>query len=222
MSDEQISALVQAILFQHQRQKIGGKLLATPEDYELGRMIMEETVDNLAMLPVTTEQKELMDVLLKYFSVGGTVSEIQEKFHVWEERWLYTQLNKLAKSGFVRKENRHLDGVKKPVMHFIPIGGLFSFKIPSWNEINAINTNDASNTINTNDASNTINTNNKSEEGLIAQLALFELGTRSIFSDWQCAGCGMGLNPDFYPLNREGKLFCDECKVEGGRDGFGL
>ncbi len=144
-----------ACLHQHQRQKdLQGKILATPEDYGNARIALLQTTSNSLMIPLAREEKELIEILIKYFPDGGTLQNINIRFSRWEERWLRNTLDRLVQLGFLEKTKTHVEESKKDVAIYIPLPDVLTFSIPKWEEIeiNAIHAVDTNNAINANHA----------------------------------------------------------------------
>lgn len=125
-----------AALHQKQRKKEDGEVLAEGKDYDNAVMVLKATTCNSAMIPLTKRQTRI----LKLFTDDEhkQVSDLLPKVTFCSENTLRKDLDRLAESGFIEKEqDMYAENSKKPVMlwrrkiHE-------EMKIPSWKELSLI------------------------------------------------------------------------------------
>ena len=152
-----------AVLFQHQREKDAeGRILAKfPDDYNNAREILLHTTSNALMIPISRDQRSLVENIVEHYPEGGTAAEINVRVVKWEERWLRRNLDRMVELGFLGKKAKIFDEgenkPKKPVGLYVPIPGVFDFQMPTWNELCKIKTIKTIKTFNTNNTNKTIN-----------------------------------------------------------------
>lgn len=127
-------------LHQYQReQDENGFYSSTGQDYDIARIALLKTTSNPLMVPLTKNQKRILNVFRKLNS--GTlmvkkfsISELEPKITFIGQRTLYRELDKLAESGFLEKNKEDIEGSRKAVMVYslIETGNI---KIPTWDEL---------------------------------------------------------------------------------------
>ncbi len=180
-------------LYQYQRETDSeGYYLANKQDYEIAREILAETTSNQLMIPLTKIQKQVIEEFSKLESKEYSFEELYNHMqNLAGERWLRTQIDKLAQSGFIFKKKVKEEHSIKPVNKY-QLNQMIKLELPKFEDLDniKINTNNTltpNNTINTNSAnkdnkaslSNLHNLNNlhselKNEEALIVSEEKFE------------------------------------------------
>lgn len=127
-----------ACLFQKQRKKDpqGNVVAEAPSDYNYARKTLLQTTSNALMIPLSHEEKELIETLEKEFPSGATIKDINLKISRWGERWLRSILDRLAQLGFLDKEKTAVDGSDKPSVAYVPVPNVLVFTMPTWKELN--------------------------------------------------------------------------------------
>lgn len=123
-------------LHQYQRESDEeGFLLATGQDYDIAREVLLKVTSNPIMIPLTKDQKKLLDIIKGLGSGCYSVADLEPHVTFMTERWLRTQLDKLANYGFLRKSSQKQDYSDKSVMVYT-INDIADIKnIPTWNEM---------------------------------------------------------------------------------------
>ncbi|MCX6803807.1 MAG: hypothetical protein NTY48_04535 [Candidatus Diapherotrites archaeon] len=194
-------------LHQHQRQKNEvGDYIATEEDYANARIALLATTNNILLIPLGRDQKQLLEDMRLYFDEGGTVQMIASRIAKWEERWLRTQLDNLAEQGFVIKKPKETEWADKPVAFYQVRREVFKFTIPTFKEL-YIYPNEEDEIINTNGTNsrnNTISTisTNGTKEDINCTNCIEDL-----FEPYSCANCKLA---DAI-TKIDGKLLCKNC-----------
>ena len=126
-----------AIFHQHQREKTeDDKIIATPDDFMIARMVLIYTTSNPKMIPMSKEYRELLRILQDNVD-PMTVHDIFLKCN-HTQRWLYRNLPNLTKTGLVVKSKLEKEDSKKPVDYYQFSLELNARAIPTWNEISRI------------------------------------------------------------------------------------
>lgn len=130
-----------ACLHQYQRKKDaeGNVLAEAPSDYIYARTALLQTTSNALMIPLSHEEKELIETIQKEFPEGATAKNINLKISRWEERWLRNILDRLVQLGFLDKQKTQAEGSDKSVAAYLPIPDVLEFKMPTWEELNIKN-----------------------------------------------------------------------------------
>ena len=161
----------------HQKQRQtdkDGYLLATPKDYENGRIALIKTTSNIFSIPITKLQRKILDILKnKEKDTGYSVSDLEADITFCSERTLRTELDKLTEIGFLKKDKQYRDKTPKPVFIYIYQDD-FKITIPSYQDI--LNIANTSITSNTSLSSNTSNTElNINKKGVNEVIEVFEV-----------------------------------------------
>ena len=175
-------------LYQYQREKDDeGFLLATGQDYDISRIALLKTMSNPQMIPLTKDQKRILNIFKDKLGKGGveelsitgfySVSEIEKYVTFLGDKWLRKQLDNLAEYGFLKKDRENREESKKPVMVYKYVDFEIS-NIPTYQELQK-SYNSYNHTINTN---NTINTNDNGKKGTIVSNISIVQGTNNIKS----------------------------------------
>lgn len=94
-----------AALYQWQRKLDSeGFIIATMDDYKIARIAIEKTTSNQFMIPLTKDQKRLIDVFKELGEGWFKIGEIETKVSWMSERWLRKQLDKLTEYGLLNKD----------------------------------------------------------------------------------------------------------------------
>ena len=128
-----------AVFHQYQREKTeDGKLIATPDDYMIARLVLIYTTSNPKMIPMNRNYRDILQ-LLKSEGVPKTVAEIfLDKNCTKSKKWLYKTLPKLADTGLVIKDEKYLVEANKNVATY-QFNPEINFNIlPSWLTISQI------------------------------------------------------------------------------------
>lgn len=121
-------------LHQYQRETDSeGYYLATPQDYENARIILERTTTNSEMIPLTKKQKKLLDIMRE--GTEWRVKDLQSKVNFYVLSKLYEALDDLSKNDFIKIEVRDVEGIKKPVNFYSITSSSKNFDIPTWEDI---------------------------------------------------------------------------------------
>ena len=121
-----------AVLHQYQREKTkDGKLIATPDDYMVARIVLIYTTSNNQMIPTSIEYQTVLKVLQENNPL--TIKELEPKCP-YSQRWLYTHMPNLVSNGLVKKGIRFIEKANKNVTTYY-IDGISCKMIPTWEEI---------------------------------------------------------------------------------------
>lgn len=124
-----------AIFHQNQREKIDdGKLIATPDDYMIARMVLIYTTSNPKMIPMSKEYREVIELIQKN-PEELTINELflHPNFN-HSKMWLYRNLPKLCSTGIIAKGKKYDDKSNKDVDAYY-FADLNARALPTWNEI---------------------------------------------------------------------------------------
>jgi hypothetical protein len=158
------------VLHQFQRETDEeGYLVATGQDYDLARTVLIKTTSNKFMIPLTKDQRNILEEMMVLEVVDKSVEGISKKYSVSDleaplsslgisERWLREQLNKLVQYNLLTmtKEKRTEESAKPVNVYSLNQKVGYKIQIPTWTEITQI-TSITSNPSNTSIASNTSN-----------------------------------------------------------------
>ena len=103
-------------LYQFQREMDeDGYYIATEQDYQVARIVMNKICSNQYMIPLTKDQRMILEVFEKLGeNTWWTVAELEPRLSFISERWLRKQLDKLVKYGLLSKDLQ--SGEKKNLM----------------------------------------------------------------------------------------------------------
>lgn len=122
-----------AALNQYQREQEKSFIIANGLDYENARETLIKTTSNQYMIPLTKQQKAIIEVLKmnnEWMSVNDLISRIN-----MGDKWLRIQLSRLVEMGIIERDNIQKEDSKKRVTVF-HCKELYDIKIPSWEELN--------------------------------------------------------------------------------------
>jgi hypothetical protein len=142
-----------------------GYFIAQEEDYELARQVLTSTTSNQLMIPLTKLAKGILDIFSNLESRPYFFDELYVHMqNLSGERWIRTQLDRLAEKGFLTKGSGSRAGSIKPVGTY-KFNSLQKLVLPRFKDIR-------NNTINTTTTNNTFNTYsaNKEETGVSSNL----------------------------------------------------
>lgn len=91
--------------------------IATEQDYEIARVAMVKTTSNQYMIPLTKDQRRILDVFDKLGDMWFTIPELETKITWMSERWLRTQLNRLVEYGLLAKDIQEEDNKKRLLIY---------------------------------------------------------------------------------------------------------
>jgi hypothetical protein len=112
------------VLHQFQREMDkDGWLIATREDYELGRITFLKTVSNIAMIPLSRDQQTLLEVLTKH-SKPMFVADIHKEIPK-ERDWIYRNCEVLKRHGLIRQDTMFKEDANKHVITYEVVGGFY-------------------------------------------------------------------------------------------------
>ena len=102
------------VLHQYQREiDDDGNLLATWDDYDLGRITFLKTVNDITMLPLNREQENLLDILKKS-GKNMFVSDIHKQIAKGRD-WIYRNLETLKRYDIVEQDTQYKEDANKSV-----------------------------------------------------------------------------------------------------------
>jgi hypothetical protein len=110
-----------AVLHQYQRDiSNDGELIATSQDYDLGRIAFLKTITNPAMLPLSRDQETLLEI------IGSAtepvfVADIHKKIGRNRD-WIYRNCEILKRYDLIYQTTRHKDDANKDVTAFGCLG----------------------------------------------------------------------------------------------------
>jgi len=123
-----------ACLYQFQREKDAeGNIIATGEDYNIARKILLKTTSNPSMIPLTREQKNVLNFFEKHNGEWFSIGDIEDKFPV-SERTLQRWIKNLFRYKFLKADSQKRDESKKPVPVY-SFSGNVKIEIPEWNNV---------------------------------------------------------------------------------------
>jgi hypothetical protein len=119
------------VFYQHQREKDkDGKLIATPDDYMIARLVLIYTTSNPKMIPMSKEYRDVSQILEENVE-PMSVSEIHIKSDKGKD-WLYRHLPRLVETKLVVKGSRHDKNANKFVDTYQYSPELNANAIPTW------------------------------------------------------------------------------------------
>lgn len=124
-------------LHQYQRDKDEkGRLIATPDDYMLGRLTLMKTTSNPRMVPLSKEWEQIINIL-KNSPTPLTIREIANHSNCPRSiDWLYKNIKKIqSATNLIEVNSEWSDGANKKVNLYSYVSGLDSGAIPTWNNI---------------------------------------------------------------------------------------
>ncbi len=94
-------------LYQYQRDRDESYeyFLATKEDYELARVCFAKTINNKNLIPISHNQRKILEVIRSNNLSDFTVNDIIAKITFMSDRALRTNLDKLTNYGFFNKRS---------------------------------------------------------------------------------------------------------------------
>ncbi len=123
-----------AVLHQYQRDKTEDKkLIATPDDYMIARLVLLYTTSNPKMIPMSKEYRDLIKLLEEKVE-PMTVKEIYVKYDKSMD-WLYKNLPKIIETKLIITDKKQVKDSVKDVFTYQYIPGKNPYSIPTWNEI---------------------------------------------------------------------------------------
>lgn len=123
-----------AVFHQYQREKTeDGKLIATPDDYMIARLVLIYTTSNPKMIPMSKEYRDLVKLLQENVEPMA-VNEIYVKYDKSKD-WLYKNLPNLIETKLVEMGKRHEEKANKDVFTYQYIVGENPYSLFTWNEI---------------------------------------------------------------------------------------
>jgi len=121
-----------AVFHQKQREKTpDGKLIATPDDYMIARMVLIYTTSNPKMIPLSKEYRDILKILEDNGEL--TVKELEPKC-MFSLPWLYKHLPNLIATGLIEKGSKHDENANKNVTTY-RFGDFSAKMIPTWTEL---------------------------------------------------------------------------------------
>lgn len=86
--------------------------IATEQDYQIAREVMLKTTTNEYMIPLTKDQKRILDIFEKTLNKDAwySVQDLQVTINWMCEKWMRVQLDKLVEYGLLIKENQEVSG----------------------------------------------------------------------------------------------------------------
>ena len=147
-----------------------GFIIAERKDYDIARMMLQKTTNNILMIPLTKLRSDILDLFKNKVLKNKSVDDLElykeiEKLNITPE-WLRKQLDWLASKSFLikGKEKRSDEAgrtIPKPIFIY-SYNQLQQLEIPEWEKLTEISsiTQNSSNTNNTKISSNSsINSN---------------------------------------------------------------
>ncbi len=126
-------------LHQYQRKTDSeGYLIAQPQDYDIGRIALMKTTDNILMIPLTKLRRDILEAFEKQDIHNKSVEELHSSFKSIQKlnissEWLRKQLDFLVSKGFLDKSQEHREA-KKPVSVY-SFNKIQKLIIPEWKDI---------------------------------------------------------------------------------------
>lgn len=94
-----------ACLYQYQRKKDGEYLIAEPQDYDIARECFLKLCSNKYMIPLTINQKRIMEVFERDKNLEGSPSSLHSSMNFLSLPALQTNLGLLTKYGMLQARN---------------------------------------------------------------------------------------------------------------------
>jgi DNA-directed RNA polymerase subunit RPC12/RpoP len=194
-------------LHQFQRQVDGeGYYLAEKEDYEIAAMMLKKTTSNIWMIPLTKLKQSLYNIFKDQRLPSSSLDELGNLPEIQElgisESWLRKNLDWLVSRKFLKRSQRKVENIKKPLYEY-SYNNVLEFSLPSWEELMNSSPDKENKEINKNNPDNPNNPLN----GLN--------GLNSQRTEIVCSLCG-APNPS---LTQDGvNFYCKPCgyKIVGG------
>jgi hypothetical protein len=121
-----------AIFHQYQREKTkNGRLIATPDDYMIARMVLIYTTSNPNMIPLSKEYREIIKIIKDNGEL--TVHDLEIKCN-HSQRWLYSHLPRIAGTKIIEKGEIFNERANKSVMTFKFVDFTANM-IPTWGKL---------------------------------------------------------------------------------------
>lgn len=143
-----------ASLHQYQRKKDKeGFVIAEGQDYDLAREALEKTTSNPLMVPLTKEDKAIIDIIRKQDLKAGlgvksaySISDLEPLITFLSQKSIYTYLDKLASYGLLHKDKEPREESKKSVVVY-SLTDIQEISIPTYDKLcrNITNVTSASN-----------------------------------------------------------------------------
>lgn len=123
-------------LYQYQRKMDSeGFLIATEQDYEITRDVIEKITSNPKMVSLTKNQQKILDIIGNLpKDLSYSVTELEPKVTFMSDRQLRRELDKLTDLGFLSKDKEERAEAKKPVMVY-KLKNLLKIDIPTWKKL---------------------------------------------------------------------------------------
>ena len=123
-----------AVFHQYQREKNkDGRLIATPDDYMIARMVLIYTTSNPLMISLSKEYRDLLKILQEHID-PMTIRELGLNFDKSPD-WLYKNLPRLVETKLIKKGKKFDDNANKEVITYQYAPEQNPNAIPTWNEI---------------------------------------------------------------------------------------
>lgn len=127
-----------AALFQFQRTSDKeGFLVAEPQDYEIAKDAILKLISNRIMIPITRNQRKLVEVMKKLGEGFHKIKDIEGKVSFFNKNNLYENLDVLAEKGILKKDKIIMVENEKEKEYiayaFEDVFGKFS--LPTYDEI---------------------------------------------------------------------------------------
>ena len=123
-----------AVFHQAQRKKTeDGKLIPTPDDYMIARLVIIYTTSNPKMIPMSKDYRDILEILQENVK-PMSVAEIFLKCDKSKD-WLYRNLPKVTTTKLVIKSERPDERANKNINTYQYSPGLNVNAIPTWHEI---------------------------------------------------------------------------------------
>lgn len=121
--------------FQFQREQDNENFfLSTGQDYDLARLALLKTTSNQFMIPLTKNQKKILEKLESFKGSSFYFSDIQSKISFISKTPLWENLSRLCNYGFLERSTEKKEGTDRPFTIFNYIGTK-SLIIPTWKDL---------------------------------------------------------------------------------------
>lgn len=127
-----------AAFHQYQRKRDEeGYILAEKQDYEIARMCFLKLFSNKIMIPLTINQKKILEVFRSEHGLRGSLVSLLSKMNFLSIGALQTNLQTLARYGFLNTAKEKDDLNRDIVVYFLneDYTSFAKIKIPSFDEI---------------------------------------------------------------------------------------
>lgn len=109
-------------LYQYQREVDEEEFyIATDQDYQIARIALMKTTSNRFMIPLTKDQRRILDVFDKLGSNWYSVSDLEPKITWISDKWLREQLDRLVEYGLLIKDNQTNENTNRKQMVYCMI-----------------------------------------------------------------------------------------------------